>query len=632
MLSRSTTWRRRRRARDYLNAITPCNVVLANSMDNQSSHFFYRETVISNPTQSDSHDNDKGIFDEQPTYFSTSFKDDIAFVGIDEEKHVFDDVAIDSEAQDENEVEDSEFFNLSAEPSIHEVAAVLSILKIRHKLSNRCLDHFCRLMRLLKTRNVPKSSAHIKRILLSESKVDFIRPSYFCSKCNRMSTNETNCSNVNCSEYKGFSEKPPVFVLMPLKPQIQNVLSRFPSNYFRQKSNSTSANSSNISEGVVYKKVLENEGEDFISLVMNVDGIEISKSSHSSLWILTFIINELSKPERFQIQNVLVGGIGAGLSKPTRNEMAAYLQPIVSELLSLENECCYKTSDGTHLFLKVFLIAGSMDKPAQALVQNLTEVNGAFGCGKCLIKGITVPTKPESTKKVRVFPIRKNDDHPKLRNNFTYDVKMAIPESFRPKKKNALRDYMYGYMGECHLRDLRYFDVGRSFAFDTLHNLYRGTFSRLLDLWFDAQHRHQPWSLQSRIELINISLCTHKFPSTTYRIPRSILKYYQFKANELRCVLLFGFSSFCMYLPKKYCRHFLLLVIAAHLCESKAITSEQLSQIKILTSQFIYQFPLLYGDRQNVMSVHSIIHLPESIRDFGGVYNYSTFNFESYLG
>ncbi|CAF4224825.1 unnamed protein product, partial [Rotaria sp. Silwood2] len=86
-----------------------------------------------------------------------------------------------------------------------------------------------------------------------------------------------------------------------------------------------------------------------------------------------------------------------------------------------------------------------------------------------------------------------------------------------------------------------------------------------------------------------------------------------------------------MHLPNKYCRHFLLLVIAAHLCESKTITSEQLSQIKLLTSQFIYQFPLLYGDRQNVISVHSIIHLSESIRDFGGVYNYSTFNFESYL-
>jgi hypothetical protein len=87
-----------------------------------------------------------------------------------------------------------------------------------------------------------------------------------------------------------------------------------------------------------------------------------------------------------------------------------------------------------------------------------------------------------------------------------------------------------------------------------------------------------------------------------------------------------------MHLPKKYCRHFLLLVIAAHLCESKIITCDQIIQIKHLTNEFIYQFPLLYGDRQNVISIHTIMHLAESIRDFGGVYNYSTFNFESYLG
>ena len=32
------------------------------------------------------------------------------------------------------------------------------------------------------------------------------------------------------------------------------------------------------------------------------------------------------------------------------------------------------------------------------------------------------------------------------------------------------------------------------------------------------------------------------------------------------------------------------------------------------------------------MCIHMIMHLADSIRDFGGVYNYSTFNFENYLG
>lgn len=92
------------------------------------------------------------------------------------------------------------------------------------------------------------------------------------------------------------------------------------------------------------------------------------------------------------------------------------------------------------------------------------------------VLGITVSIKPLSKSKIRVFPIRKNDHQPKLRTNFTYDVKMAIPEKFRPKGKNEYRDFMNGYLGECSLRELRYFDVGRCFVFDTLHNLYRGTF------------------------------------------------------------------------------------------------------------------------------------------------------------
>jgi len=69
--------------------------------------------------------------------------------------------------------------------------------------------------------------------------------------------------------------------------------------------------------------------------------------------------------------------------------MAAYLKPIIDELLNLGNEHRFTFNDENSLFIKVFLIAGSLDKPAQSLVQNLAEPNGAYGCGKCLIKGMT---------------------------------------------------------------------------------------------------------------------------------------------------------------------------------------------------------------------------------------------------
>ena len=61
----------------------------------------------------------------------------------------------------------------------------------------------------------------MKRILLSDSTTHFTSPSYYCSKCNKLSSKETNCSNMNCEENKSFTKRPPVFLRMPLKGQIK---------------------------------------------------------------------------------------------------------------------------------------------------------------------------------------------------------------------------------------------------------------------------------------------------------------------------------------------------------------------------------------------------------------------------
>lgn len=284
-------------------------------------------------------------------------------------------------------------FNLfllrSTEPSTYEIAATLVILKNRHDLSNCCLDHICKLMHILKVVNAPKGSEHIKRILLPDSTIQRALPSYYCSKCNKLSSTETHCSNTNCEENKSFTKHPPVFLRMHLKPQIKDVLSRFPSSHFQQRRYSTSTNSSDIFHGDLYRKVINNEeNNNFITLTMNVDGVSISKSSKSSLWVITFVINELEKSERFQIQNVLVGGIAECKTKPSRKEMSVYLQSIVNELLILQNEHCFKDCNEHIEFHKIFLLGACMDKPAQAVVQYIGEPNGGYGCGKCLLKGI----------------------------------------------------------------------------------------------------------------------------------------------------------------------------------------------------------------------------------------------------
>lgn len=153
-----------------------------------------------------------------------------------------------------------------------------------------------------------------------------------------------------------------------------------------------------------------------------------------------------------------------------------------------------------------------------------------------------------------------------------------------------------------------------------------------MSLWFEKKHRNQPWSLSSKISNIDRYLSSIKYPSTSVRIPRSIKKYSLLKGNEIRSICLFGFPAICLALPMKYARHFLMLVIAVHLAESRSIDRNQLIDIESLLDEFLREYPNLYTIRHNTQVVHSLQHVSSTVRDFGSLGNYSTFNFENILG
>ena len=62
---------------------------------------------------------------------------------------------------------------------------------------------------------------------------------------------------------------------------------------------------------------------------------------------------------------------------------------------------------------------------------------------KCLfdILGVTVKTKPNSKKKIRVFPlVPANQEQPRLRTNETYDVFMDVYQNQHSMNSNEVRD------------------------------------------------------------------------------------------------------------------------------------------------------------------------------------------------
>lgn len=148
-----------------------------------------------------------------------------------------------------------------------------------------------------------------------------------------------------------------------------------------------------ICDGQFYREMSRSSCDPFITLTMNVDGIQPNRGSNTSIWPITLVLNELPLDRRFSPENVILAGLWPGPSKPSRQNMALFLAPLVDELVLLEKPTDFflpSTIDavsGQTIRIRTYLISACCDKPAQALIQNIPEPIAAFGCGRCELPG-----------------------------------------------------------------------------------------------------------------------------------------------------------------------------------------------------------------------------------------------------
>ncbi|CAF1244381.1 unnamed protein product [Rotaria sordida] len=287
--------------------------------------------------------------------------------------------------------ENDEFtpIKLSFQLTEKQIATALVMLKARHKLSNICLKHICYLLRLLKVSNVPKSYSRIMRIFHRETQTsDKSTIINICNECNETCKTAVHCDNVECSQHEYLKKTPLKFVYMSILPQIRNILARTQYLNFERQNQSTYTIDvmKDITDRAAYNRILlEQLQTKFISLLMNIDGIQIAKSSNASLWVISFVVNELKRDERFKMKNIIIAGVSSSKTKPSRDQMYTILTPIVKELKELENGRYFdlKVFNGDLEPLRVFLLAVCLDKPAQAITQNLNGCGCGYVCQCC---------------------------------------------------------------------------------------------------------------------------------------------------------------------------------------------------------------------------------------------------------
>lgn len=191
-----------------------------------------------------------------------------------------------------------------------------------------------------------------------------------------------------------------------------------------------------------------------------------------------------------------------------------------------------------------------------------------------------------------------------------------------------------GVKGRSVLLDLPSFNIIDSFVIDYMHNV-SGVLKKLFSLWLERSHFGkgrfylngvQQNCLNQRIR--NIKPCR-----SVKRKPRHLIARNQFKANEMRAMILY-YLPICLQniLPKKYRDHFMLLSQSLYILLKMKISNAELDSAEADLLKFVNEFQSLYGVHNMTMNIHLISHLTECVRNTGPLWSQSAFAFENWNG
>jgi len=268
-----------------------------------------------------------------------------------------------------------------------DISCALILLKKRHRLSISCIDDIISFLRTLNVPNVPSNWYHLKKNLIATH----IPPTqtFICPNCQETSTSSAECSQ--CSNHFNDTIKPNSILSFSIRNQIERIL-HYNRDVFRTH-RSQAISMKDICDGAIHQKLQNEIQEPFLTLTLNVDGIQPRKGSQQAIWPILIIINEIPLKKRFAIENIILAGVWPGPSKPSRAEMSLFFRPLVDELLTLEQGVTFSLydDDDDDIFVtaRVFLIGACCDKPAQSLLQFLPEPTAEHGCGRCEVSGIS---------------------------------------------------------------------------------------------------------------------------------------------------------------------------------------------------------------------------------------------------
>lgn len=375
---------------------------------------------------------------------------------------------------------------------------------------------------------------------------------------------------------------------------------------------------SDITDGSEYIRVNSRRGRKpfDLTLILNTDGISLSKSSKSSCWPLMFMIAEL--PEYLRESYMVVAGIW--YSKKCNPLMNTFLMPFCNKFHKYYHEGITwmnpATSEVCTTKIVVPLIVA--DAPARAKIQNIINDNGRHGCNTCEIK-MRKCQGVENKRTTRSYPFLENIQ---LRNSRRME-KQAEKVSLNVQLKNI--------KGKTIISSLPSLDLGTCLPPEYMHSTLLGVGLQCMILFFDSKG---PWSVRKSVGEIDIQFMKVRPPHFFPRMPRRIsdnLK--SLKASEIyNWVLFYSCPLMQKFQQEKYFQHWLLLVQSLFTLLQRNIKDHELDRTEVLLKRLVRDFPKLYGEQSTTYNIHQLLHLVLCVKRWGPLWAWSAFAFENFNG
>ncbi|KAK3917735.1 Sec-independent protein translocase protein TatA [Frankliniella fusca] len=220
-----------------------------------------------------------------------------------------------------------------------------------------------------------------------------------------------------------------------------------------------------------------------------------------------------------------------------------------------------------------------------------------------------------------------------LRSEETYLEDLASVEANRSLLDRSSR----GVKGTCNLYDLKHFSIFNGLVVDYMHNILLGCAKAFTGLILDSSNKKK-WigvsennvGVQTVVKTIDKRIESSQSSSAVHRELRVLSSHSLWKASEWPLWLLFYFAP-CLkgLLQDKYIIHLGYLSKATHILLQRSVTEEQVHEAHQLLMCYTFFHEKYFGAQSMVYNIHLLSHIAQCVFDFGPLWGYSSFIYES---